>query len=344
MLKRILLASLIPCLLSGCYVMQAAHGEMQVLEHRRPIADVIEDPKTAEPVRASLEEVRDARDFASRVLHLPDNRSYRTYSDIGRPYAVWNVVAAPEFSIEPKEWCFPVTGCVAYRGYFSKEEAEHFAAELHTQGYDVLVGGVPAFSTLGHFADPVLNTMMVYGDVELAAIIFHELAHQVVYVAGDSAFNEAFATSVEDEGVKRWLLAQGRVDELRRYDEESARQLDYIRLFLRRRAQLEQLYASGLPSAEMRVKKRELYAALEADMRKLEERHKAPSLYHEWLEHGLNNAELASVATYYDCVPGFKRILQEQDSDDLQRFYDSVRRLAELPQSERDMRVCGGAG
>jgi len=324
--------------------MQAAHGEMQVLEHRRPIADVIEDPKTAEPVRASLEEVRAARDFASRVLHLPDNRSYRTYSDIGRPYAVWNVVAAPEFSIEPKEWCFPVTGCVAYRGYFSKEEAEHFAAELHRQGYDVLVGGVPAFSTLGHFADPVLNTMMVYGDVELAAIIFHELAHQAVYVAGDSEFNEAFATSVEDEGVRRWLLAQGRVAELRRYDAESARQRAYIRLFLRRRAQLEQLYASGLPSGAMRVKKRELYAALEADMRKLEEQQQALSPYHEWLEHGLNNAELASVATYYDCVPGFKRILQEEDSDDLQRFYDSVRRLAELPQSERDMRVCGAAG
>jgi predicted aminopeptidase len=337
-----LLACLAPAMLSGCYTFQAARGEMQVLHARRPIEQVIGDAQTPQEVRATLTEVSAARDFAARELGLPDNRSYRTYSDIGRPYVVWNVVAAPEFSVHPRQWCFPVAGCVAYRGYFHEQKAREFAAHLAVGGDDVAIGGVPAYSTLGRFADPVLNTMLVYGRVELAAIIFHELAHQLIYVKNDSAFNEAFATAVEEEGLDRWLGSQGRSEEMRRYRAASARQLEYVGLFRQARADLAELYASGLDRASMRERKQQRFQALTAEMRALEQREHSPSPYEAWLDSGLNNADLASVATYYDCVPGFKRMLREANGD-LPRFYAAVRELGKRPRAERDARVCAGS-
>jgi predicted aminopeptidase len=340
------LAALLACLaaaaLSGCYTVQAARGEMQVLHARRPLERVIADSKTPAGVRATLTEVSAARDFATRELGLPDNRSYRTYADIGRPYVVWNVVAAPEFSVRPREWCFPVAGCVAYRGYFHEKNAREFAARLAVEGDDVLIGGVAAYSTLGRFADPVLNTMLVYGRVELAAIIFHELAHQLIYVKNDSAFNEAFATAVEEEGLARWLGAQGRSEEMRRYQAASARHLEYVALFRRTRAQLARLYASGLDRTAMRARKQQTFEALAADMHALEQREHSPSPYADWLQSGLNNADLASVATYYDCVPGFQRMLREANGD-LPRFYSAVRELGRRPRAERDASVCAGS-
>src|SRR5688572_22417199 len=233
-ISRVLLVLLAAGALSGCgtmYLVQAARGQMQLMNERRPIPQVVADPDTSETLRAKLMEVGAARDFASEVLGLPENGSYRSYADLGRSYVVWNVVATPEFSVEPKRWCFPVAGCVAYRGYFSEAAAKKFAAKLRSQGYDVVVGGVPAYSTLGRFADPVLNTMLGYGDVDLAAIIFHELSHQVVYIPGDSAFNEAFAVAVEQAGLQRWLAFRGRSGELERYKARADRQLDYVHLF-----------------------------------------------------------------------------------------------------------------
>ncbi len=322
------------------YLLQAAHGEAQVLDRRRPIAKVIKSPETPQSLRATLEQVREARDFATQVLGLPNNRSYRTYSNIGRPYVVWNVIAAPEFSVEPEHWCFPIAGCVAYRGYFSEKKAREFAARLKARGDDVVVEGVPAYSTLGRFADPVMSTMLPYGDVELASIIFHELTHQLLYVKDDSSFNEAFATTVEREGVRRWLLYQGRLADLARYEREDVLDLQYVRLFRRARAALRKLYASGLPPPEMRERKRAAFAALASQMRQLQRRAKGASPYEDWLEAGLNNADLASVATYYDCLPGFQRLLQD-DEGDLRRFYSDVRDLAREPKAERDAAVCG---
>ncbi|HTV50367.1 MAG TPA: aminopeptidase [Steroidobacteraceae bacterium] len=338
-LLRTLLAVACCLLLPGCYVLQAAHGEAQVLSRRQPISRVIADPHTPPKLRATLTQVLAARDFASRSLGLPDNRSYRLYADIGRKYVVWNVVAAPEFSLVPLHWCFPIVGCVAYRGYFKQQQAEHFAQQLRMRGDDVTIDDVPAYSTLGRFADPVLNTMLDYGDAELAGIIFHELAHQLIYVPGDSSFDEAFAVTVEQEGVRRWLLLNDRVQDLRRYEESAARQLQYLALFRRYRAQLAHLYASGLPAAPMRARKRAILASLAGEMRALGERLHAPHAYEDWLEQGLNNADLASLATYYDCVPGFQRMLAQQHGD-LQRFYQAVRELARLPQRERDAAVC----
>ncbi len=325
--------------LSGCYVIQAAHGEMQVLDRRRPLRQVIADPRTPQGLRGTLEEVLAARNFASGVLDLPDNKSYRTYADIGRAYVVWNVVATPEFSVRPLHWCFPVAGCVSYRGYFKESRARRFAARLRGRGYDVLVDGVPAYSTLGRFADPVLSSMLPYGNAELAAIIFHELAHQVVYVRDDSSFNEAFATTVEREGLKRWLLHEGRTAELERMEAASARELEYLALFRSCRTDLAVLYASDVPPAEMRARKRERLERLGRDILALEAREHVHSLYDEWIEQGLNNADLASLATYYDCVPGFERVLAEEHGS-LPLFYAAVRRLAREPRHTRDASLC----
>jgi len=337
--SRILLVGLILAVLPGCYVLQAAHGEAQLLEQRRPIMKLIGNPKTAPSLRLTLEYVVAARDFASRELGLPDNGSYRSYVDLRRAYVVWNVVATPEFSLKPKQWCFPIVGCVAYRGYFSEHGARKFAAGLSAKGLDTIVDGVPAYSTLGRFADPVLSTMLPYGTDEVAAIIFHELAHQLIYVESDSSFNEAFATTVQAEGLKRWLTAMGRTEDLRRYRAADERQLEYIRLFRGRREELRQLYALDLPEPQVRARKLAVFAALAADMRALERRQGVPSPYHEWLDGELNNAALASVATYYDCVPGFERMLRSVNGD-LPRFYADVRALSHLPQVERDARVC----
>src|SRR5437764_9555940 len=275
---RALLLAAACTLLCGCgtlYLMQAASGEWQVLRRRVPIDTLLADPHTPPALRAHLEEVRAAREFASGELGLPQSGSYRSYADIGRPYVVWNVVAAPEFSVSPKRWCFPVAGCVAYRGYFREQRAREFAAALAVRGFDVSVDGVPAYSTLGRFADPVLSSMLRYGDDELAATIFHELAHQLLYVRGDSEFNEAFATTVEDAGLERWLNSRG----------------------------------ASYP------------------------------LYEEWIAAGLNNARLASVSTYFDCLPGFRRLLGES-GDDLARFYAAARQLARQPRAVRHARLC----
>ncbi|MGH8149553.1 MAG: aminopeptidase [Steroidobacteraceae bacterium] len=344
---RILLASLVLAALSGCgtlYLLQAAHGEAHVLDRRQPIARLVASPKTPVRLRATLRQIEAARDFATQALGLPDNRSYRTYSNIGRPYVVWNVVAAPELSVTPIHWCFPIAGCVAYRGYFSEKKARRFAARLKARGDDVLIGGVPAYSTLGHFADPVLSTMLGYGDIDVAEIIFHELTHQLLYVRGDSSFNEAFATTVASEGVRRWLLYQGRIADLARYERQRALDLQYVRLFRRARTRLSRIYASGLPVPEMRARKRAAFARLAADMTALAERSKESDPYADWVAAGLNNADLASVGTYYDCVPGFQRLLKD-DLGDLQRFYGDVRALAREPRAERDAQVCrGGTG
>lgn len=330
-------------LLPGCgtlYVMQAASGEWRVLRARVPIDEVIADSRTPPELRRRLEEVRQARAFAVSDLGLPSNRSYTTYADIGRPYVVWNVVATPEFSVQPEHWCFPVAGCVAYRGYFSELRARDFAYRLEQRGSDVVVEGVPAYSTLGRFADPVLSSMLRYGEDDLVATIFHELAHQLLYVRNDSGFNEAFAITVEDVGLERWLKARGAADRFREFRAEEARNAALIAVLTRARSALAALYASGRTPGEMRTGKARILATLAADIRARErsDRVRYP-VYDEWIMTGLNNAQLASVATYYECVPGFRRLLGAEGGD-LPRFYAAVRRLARESRAERHARLC----
>jgi len=346
-LQRLLLVTALAIGLAGCgtlYVVQAAGGELQVMRARKSIDQVLADPKTPQSLRDTLTEVKAAREFASRELKLPDNRSYRTYADVHRTYVVWNVVAAPEFSVRPKQWCFPIAGCVAYRGYFKEKRARAFAADLTKKGFDVTLDGVPAYSTLGKFADPVLSTMIVYGPDELAAIIFHELAHQLLYVKDDTQFNEAFATTVENAGLERWLTLNGhpdRIQEFRKYDEHERQLVD---LFARTRKQLASLYASGMAAADMRVQKAKAFAELAVQLQELEQRQGMHSpVYDEWIKEGLNNARLASEANYYDCLPGFERLLAESGND-LPRFYAAAKELAHRPMAERHAKLCRTSG
>ena len=333
--------------ISGCsstmYLLQAANGEWHVIRGRKPIVQVIDNPKTPEPLVRELGEVREARNFASRVLKLPDNDSYRTYVKINRPYVVWNVIAAPALSVQPKQWCFPIAGCVAYRGYFNEKRAREFAARLKRRGYDVVVEGVPAYSTLGKLPDPVMSTMMRYGSDELAAMIFHELAHQLLYVKDDSKFDEAFAVTVENEGLKRWLEYRGEPARIAEYEKQRAEDQQFITLVRRTRNRLAQLYASAAPRQAKLASKRQIFAALAEDIRALEQRLAVHSpLYDRWITDGLNNADLASVSTYYDCAPGFERLLRQQHGN-LPRFYEAARKLAREPRSMRDAQLCSNA-
>ncbi len=330
--------------LSGCgslYLAQAAAGQWGVMAAREPIGAVLADPATPDDLRARLEEVMAVREFASRELALPDNASYRQYAALDRPYVVWNVVAVPEFEVAPKEWCFPIVGCTAYRGYFSEQRARDYALTLESRGNDVVVGGVAAYSTLGRFADPVLSTMLGYGDAQLAGVIFHELAHQVVYVPGDSAFNEAFAVTVEQEGLARWLALRGQPDKLAAWRAWRAAQAELATLFARYRESLRRLYAGDLDAPAMRERKRAILGKLASEVRALEARSGVRQGYGH-IDAGLNNAHLASVATYFDCVPGFERLLGAQGGD-LPRFHAAVKALAAQPMEARRAAVCAGA-
>ena len=327
---------------SGCYLWQSAAGQLTLMSKRQPITRVIDKSSTRPALRTQLEAVRAIRDFASRELKLPDNGSYRSYADLGRPYAVWNVVAAPEFSVEAKRWCYPIVGCVAYRGYFVEKRARRLAAELKTEGFDVTVGGVAAYSTLGHFDDPVLNTMVEWNDVELAAIIFHELTHQLLYVPNDSSFNEALATTVEEEGLRRWLDAGGRGAALAAHATQQERYTQVVALMNDTRAQLRAIYNSGAAPEAMRGRKRAAFAALRAAYSRLREDWHGSGPFDSWFAQELNNAHLASIATYFDCVPGFQREL-EAVKGDLDAFYRRVRDLGKLDQVKRDAIVCGSA-
>jgi predicted aminopeptidase len=311
-------------LLAGCYLMQAARGQLAVMGKRQPIDKVIAKPATPDTLKTQLIRARDIRDFASRELALPDNAAYRSYADIGRPYVVWNVVATPEFSVQPLQWCFPIAGCVAYRGYFSEKQANAYAAELKAKGRDVVTGGVPAYSTLGRIADPLLNTVTGYALLDLAALVFHELAHQVAYLPGDSAYNEAFATAVEEAGVARYAARQSDPTLLARWQQRRRLRIEITSLLSAARADLNRIYMRRVAPEAMRAAKAQRFNELATAIRALEQREGRSSGYGSWIEAGLNNAHLASVATYYDQVPYFEKLLHESCGDYLPCLYTKV--------------------
>ena len=328
--------------ITGCYELQAVVGQISLLWKRKPIASVVANPATSPTLRAQLTEVSEIRDFASRELGLPDNGSYRGYADIGRSDVVWNVFAAPEFSVQPKRWCYPVAGCVAYRGYFAERRARQYAQQLRAKGYDVAVRGATAYSTLGTFDDPVLSTMMGWGDVDLAAIIFHELTHQMLYVRDDASFNEALATLVEEEGVGRWLHAHGRDRDLAGYTERQARYTQVIGILLDGRRELQTVYGSGADRATMLQKKSAVFDGMRRQYHELSAGWPDGKGYDSWFDGTLNNADLVSVATYQSCLPGLRRELAESNGD-LRAFYRRARTLADRPAAQRDAEVCGEA-
>jgi predicted aminopeptidase len=319
-----LLAACCALLTSGCYYVQAARGQLDVMRKSEPIDELIAAEATPAPLAVRLQLVRDARQFAVDELHLPDNDSYRSYADLGRDYVVWNVFAAPEFSLEPKTWCFPVAGCVAYRGYFAEQGARRKAGQLGADGFDVIVAGVPAYSTLGRFDDPVLNTMMRWEDQDLVATIFHELAHQVLYIKGDSEFNESFASAVEEFGIERWLASRGQDEDFAAYRERRDLSRRLMDIVTTARSDLEALYGSPLAAGDMRTSKelrlQRLREELATELDKSGQRQPA------WLDGELNNARLVSMGLYQNRLPEF-RALFEECGRDLRCFYDRASSL-----------------
>jgi predicted aminopeptidase len=342
-MRRLLFALMVAVapLVAGCssfgYYMQSIDGHVKVLHARQPIASVVADPATAPALKAKLQRALEIRDFASRELQLPDNPSYRSYADLQRRYVVWNVFAAGEFSVEPQQWCFPVAGCVGYRGYFAQAAAEAFARELRGQGLDVFVSGVPAYSTLGWFDDPVLNTFINYPEHELARLIFHELAHQVAYVKHDSEFNESFAAAVEIEGVRRWIARAG--DDKMRADFERAQQrrAQFFELVFRYRRELGALYRAQLAPEAMRARKAAAYAAMQRDYARIKSQWGGFAGYDRFFD-SVNNANLASVAIYHALVPQFQQLIAKHNGD-LLAFYAEVKALAALGKDERAARL-----
>jgi predicted aminopeptidase len=336
--SRLVAAAAALLLMGGCsnigYYVQSVQGQIDVWSRQRDIRDVLQDPAASEETRRKLALVVQAREYAVRELSLPDNASYQRYSDLGRPYVVWNVFATPEFSMKPVRWCMAIVGCVSYRGYFAKEDAERLAAELAEQGHDVYVGGVPAYSTLGWFADPVLSSMLRYTDQKLVRVIFHELAHQVAYADGDTVFNESFAVAVETEGIKRWLEAHGSAKDKAAYEQSMLRRQGFTRLVKDYHARLRELYKSDLAPDAKRAQKRRLFAEMGRDYQKLKASWSGFKGYDRWFAQGLNNAHLASVSIYTLAVPAFQALLAREGGD-FSRFYRAVKELAALPRAER---------
>lgn len=329
-------------LAGGCstlgYYYQAARGHLAIVHAARPVDAWLADPATPDTLRTRLESARAIRDFASRELGLPDNGSYRDYADPGRPFAVWNVVAAPAFSTRPREWCFPVAGCVSYKGWYDPKAAERFAADLRDEGYDAFVYGVPAYSTLGWFDDPLLSTFLRYPRAEVARLVFHELAHQLAYAAGDSAFNEGFATVVEQEGVRRWLAQVGTSEERRQFDAMTARKRGFVALIRCARARLDAVYAAAPDDAAKRSGKAAEFDRLRADYAALKTSWGGFAGYDFWFAQPLSNAHLASIGTYEDALPALDALLDRMGRD-LPRFYAEVRTLAKLDRRARDAQL-----
>jgi predicted aminopeptidase len=329
---------LLASLLAGCsnlgYYAQAIDGHLGVMRATRPISDVVRDTAGDPVLTKKLTDVLAIREFASRELALPDNNSYRTYADVGRPYVVWNVFAAPELSLEPKRWCLLLVGCVSYRGYYDRHDAERLAGELRQEGYDTFVGGISAYSTLGHLDDPVLNTFLRLGTQEVARTVFHELAHQLIYVQDDSLFNESFATAVENEGMRRWLKAHATPEQSADFEAQQGRKAGFAGLMDDYRKKFHSLYGIPRSAEQQRQGKAELLGTLRRDYAALKAGWGGYGGYDKFFGEDLNNAKLASLALYSELVPAFE-VMLGQENHDLPRFYERVATLAALAKEAR---------
>lgn len=346
---RLVLAALLAGMLGGCatvgFYAQAVQGHLGVLARSRAIDDLLVDPATPADLKERLALVLRIRAFASRELALPDNASYLSYADVGRPAVVWNVFAAPEFSVDARQWCFLVAGCVGYRGYFDRAAADRFAERARREeGLQTWVGAVPAYSTLGWFDDPVLNTFVRWPEAELARLIFHELAHQRVYAPGDTAFNESYAVAVEIEGVRRWMKANGDPAAGEAHARSLARREAFFAMLLAHRDQLATLFRQADGDDARRKGRKALDERLRAEYTAFRIAWGVPASagrpaqpfdgFDRWFGDGPNNAQLASVALYNEHVPAFKAMI-EAVGGDMARFHARVAVLARLPRDQR---------
>ena len=323
--------------LSGCanfsYYAQAVGGQLEICQRSKLISEIVADPAADQQLKRTLAKVVQLREFASRELQLPNNQSYLSYADLQRPYVVWNVFATPTLSVQLRQSCFLGTGCVAYRGFFLQDDAEAHAQTLRDEGYDVYVGGVPAYSTLGWFNDPVLNTFVGYPETELARLIFHELAHHVLYVDNDTTFNESFATAVEVEGIGRWLDRFGTTEQKAAFDAAQIRRAVFFEAIRKKRNQLAVLFASNLSESEKHIGKARIFTELREELSQVKTS-TGKSIFEQWLAQQLNNAHLASIATYNQWVPAFRALLAQQQGD-MGRFFAVVKEMSALPAAER---------
>ena len=329
--------SLMLCACSSVrYYAQAVHGQAELVLRRQPVRKLLHDPATDPKLAARLSLALAARSFASRHLDLPDNRSYTTYVNLHRPYVVWNVFATPRYSVEAVRHCFPVAGCVAYRGWFSEAAAEADAAHLRAAGDDVWVGGVPAYSTLGWFADPILSSMLRWNDDELASTIFHELAHQLIYAKGDTAFNESFATFVQTEGLREWRASRGLPP-----DDGRAQAMDdgFTKRVLDLRDRLKKLYASGEDAEAMEAgKQREIAVFRQRYAQWRDADWPGNHAYDAWVAKPINNARLLPFGLYDQWTPAFA-VLFHESGGRWPAFYARVRALAQEPKAKRDAQM-----
>lgn len=340
--SRLALVVLVAAGLVACdtltYYGQAVRGQLAILWSREQINDLLADQDLPKPLREKLQTVLAVREFAREELLLPVGDAYTSYVELDREHVVWNVFAAPEFSVEPLTWCYPIAGCVSYRGYFSEVRAQRYASQLEEQGYDVYLGGVDAYSTLGWFDDPLLSTVIRRQDYQLAALIFHELAHQLVYVPGDTTFNESFATLVEQEGLRRWLSSRGDGESLKRATQETDRRRQFVALVIDYQDRFAALYASELDNHVKRRCKVQLQQEMRRAYEQLRRGWGGTGAYDSWFAGSLNNAQLSTVASYNSLVPGFEALLREVGND-LDAFYRSVDKLKDMTEVERNDRL-----
>ncbi len=325
--------------LGGCstvgYYSQAVGGHLKLMSKRQSIETLLADETTDPDLRYKLETLISARQFAITELSLPANDSYSTYVETGRAAVTWNVVATTEFSLAPVSWCFPIAGCVNYRGYYDREDAEHYAAALAENNHDVTVGGAAAYSTLGWFDDPVYDTMLRGQDIHYVGTLFHELAHQLLYIKDDSNFNEAFASFVEQEGVRIWLNHRQQADRISGYETSLQRAADFGDLLKKSRESLVSVYSKDISDEEKRRGKEAAFAQMREDYEALKtSQWGGYAGYDGWFRRGLNNARLVAVATYRQYVPAFAAMYEEAGQD-LIRFYELAKEIGELPADRR---------
>ncbi len=327
-------------LMGGCsdlqYAWQAASGHLSILNRAEPLEVVLEKPDLPPRLRAQLVAAQSIREFSIRALSLPDNSSYTRFADLKQPFVVWNVFAAPELSLKLQSWCFPVTGCLSYKGFYAQEQAKALGEALRADHLDVSVAGIPAYSTLGWTSDPLLNTFIYYPQGELARMVFHELAHQVVYIQDDTAFNESFATAVEELGVERWLQAQNNPALEAEYRQFDARRKGFRDMLLNTQRQLKALYASDRSEADKRADKQRILATLLADYRQVRDTEWGGwTGYDRFFAEGLNNAKLAGVGLYQMYVPAFKAMFKHE-GEQFPAFYEAVKVLGQSSRSDRE--------
>lgn len=320
------------------YYYQSVNGHLSLMGSSRSIDDILQDKSVDPEIKNRLELVRDARRFASVELGLPENDSYLSYAKLDRDAVVWSVVATLEFSVQPKQWCYPVVGCASYRGYFDKQQAQQYKNDLREHGMDVTVMPVPAYSTLGWFDDPLPSTVIQWPEPYLVGLVFHELAHQQLYVPGDSAFNEAFAMTVEQIGVERWFKARNDKNGLKLWSERKKKSAEFTTMLLDARERLQRLYATSIPESEKRIRKSAEFARLRTQYDQLKQSWGGYNGFDRWFEGDLNNARLASVATYDRFVPAFLKLLHEAKGD-LNSFYQASKSMGALSQDKRTAKM-----